>query len=200
MARTTELKQEQINDICRTMEENNIKPTVERVRAECGKGSRTTINRMLREYEKTRDVINSDVTISKETEMILRRLHRSIETGYIEKIKEFEKEIIELKSKTDTYLSENQEYLEEVNNLKFLNQNLSGEARVERTKADDAKEVILKLQTEIEDLRDVKSTNRVLTDQNKGFNKTIDQNKKQIEDLIQRATTAETKLEMINKK
>ena len=199
MARTTDIEQVEIDNICKTLEADNFKPTVDRVRAELGKGSRTTINRMIRVYEKNRDTIKADVDISAETEMVLRRLHTSISHEYLDKIKEYQKKIEELKGKMDLYLNESQNYLEEVDMLKVTNKNLSEEYRVQRERADETIRKMEIIENENHKLRDIESSYKVLHEQNKDFKKAQEKDKKQIETLIQRATIAETKLTMFEK-
>ncbi|WP_187759912.1 DNA-binding protein [Thiospirochaeta perfilievii] len=199
MARKTDIEQSEIDLICKTLEGDGFKATVDRVRAEVGKGSRTTINRMIRVYESNRDTINPEVEVTAETDMILRRLHTAISQEYIGKIKEYQKEIEELKGKMDHYLNESQKYLEEINMLKLIHTKLSEDQKVERERADDAIKRMKTIDEENYKLRDIESAYKILLDQNKELKKSQEKDKKQIESLIQRATVAETKLELLKK-
>ncbi len=198
MPRKTDITPLQIELICEKIEKEGNKPTVDRVRAELGTGSRTTINRMIREWEKNRGQYSKDgIQVTDEMENLFSKLLKSMGEGYLNKIDEMSKDNNELKSRVQHYLDESQKHLEEVEVLEKKNKDFSTFLSLSENKVTEQKKQLRDLEEKLGKLGNMEIQVNVLQEQNKELKIAKDNDKKEIGEFMTRAISAEKELEFL---
>jgi DNA repair ATPase RecN len=197
MGRKTELNQDRIMQICNKIKvEGNI-PTVDRVRLEVGSGSRTTINRMIKEYEKIETRVKG-VKKNSEMEQLFDQLIAATGIQYQQKIASLEIQVKEANQKVEHYLSESERHLNELEELKTKYDQITNENQKYQIIIENHEKEKTRLEAKLNDASNITILFKMLQVENETLKKNYSEKeaenqsiKKQFEQMINKIVNTE---------
>jgi len=198
VARKTDITQQELNVICEKITLEGNLPTVDRVRAELGRGSRTTINNMIKVYESEK-VVFTDVKITPDMTAAFNTLIQSIANTYDKKFNNQKEKLAEIQKEKAHYLAESEKHLSFYEEIKVENDSLYAENSAMKKEMVKLEKVNDKLEQRVDSLSEMKSQYSLLTSFNTDLKKENEKLKKENQEFFKRAVGAEKELE-INKK
>jgi hypothetical protein len=202
MGRKSEITQDQINEVCKRIKTEGNNPTVDRVRLELGTGSRTTINQMIRMFEKY-NIKNNILHRSEEMEAAFDRLINITGKTYETQIKDLQSEIDNKTSLVQHYLIESGKYLQALEEQQKTKNEILNENNQLKLQVANKDEKISQLEKKLDDLLNISQLFKMLQMENTMLKKESHENKEntksfqnQYEKLLERAISAEKELLM----
>jgi hypothetical protein len=202
MGRKSEITQDQINEVCKRIKTEGNNPTVDRVRLELGTGSRTTINQMIRMFEKY-NIKNNILHRSEEMEAAFDRLINITGKTYETQIKDLQSEIDNKTSLVQHYLIESGKYLQALEEQQKTKNEILNENNQLKLQVANKDEKISQLEKKLDDLLNISQLFKMLQMENTMLKKESHENKantksfqNQYEKLLERAISAEKELLM----